>query len=81
MTTMPAFTEPRLPKALQDASRRLLASALGCRIAIDIASASEARRWALEVIRVLDEITPAVERPLTATSNPQQPPQLSRPAI
>lgn len=80
MTVPPAF-EPRLPKQAQEASRRLLHAALGCRIAIDITNASEARRWALEVIRVLDEITPAVERPLTARPNPQQPQQLSLPAI
>lgn len=80
MTTMPAF-EPRLPKQAQEASRRLLHAALGCRIAVDVADAAQARTWALEVIRVLDEITPAVERPLTAKPETQQPQQLLLPAI
>ena len=56
MTTEPAFTQPRLPKQAQEASRRLLSSALACRIAIDLADVSQARKWAHEVLTVLDDL-------------------------
>lgn len=55
--SLPEFTQPRLPKQAQEASRRLLNAALACRIAIDLADAAEARTAAQEVLAVLDDLT------------------------
>jgi hypothetical protein len=45
---------PQLPEHAREASRRLLASALACRIAIDLADVSAARTAAREVLALLD---------------------------
>lgn len=81
MAPIAAFYEPRLPRPVVETSKRLLSAALACRIAVDVCEVSEARRWALEVISLAQELHPAVEQPLIANPKPQEPQQLCLPAI
>ena len=57
MTVAHGF-DPRLPQPVVEATRRLLASALKCRIAADLADARVAREAATEVLRLLDDLQP-----------------------
>lgn len=62
--TAPAFAEPRLPREITDAARKLLASALAVKIAADLADTEVARQAAREVIALLDAIDAARQLPL-----------------